>query len=166
MEPAAISGGEADAFAWGDSLPHLIWRAQNAVHRGAQAAVEDLGVTVTQLGMAVHLDELGPLSASDLARGFRITPQSVTTALSRLEHIGWITRTPHPVHGRVILNTLTDAGRRGVREGRARMASLHAELEQALVEAEATGLRSDLRRLLSALEPEARPVEASWPQHR
>lgn len=87
---------------WTDGLPHALFRAHQAVHRRVEAAVDGLGVTVTQLGIAVHLDELGHMSASDLARRFRITPQSASTALGNLDSLGWVRRVPHPYHGRVI----------------------------------------------------------------
>ena len=136
---------------WETSVPHLLWRAQNAVHRGMVEAIAGLGVTVTQLGLAVHVEDYGELSASELARRFRLTPQSVTTALKDLEELGWLTRRPHPQHGRVVLYALTRAGRRGVATGRSRVAGARRDLD-ALLGAEAQPFADTLRRLVTGLE--------------
>ncbi|KRE23314.1 MarR family winged helix-turn-helix transcriptional regulator [Agromyces sp. Soil535] len=151
-------------FSWEESLPYTLWRTQNAVHRFVQSEVEDLGVTVTQLGLAVHLHKLGPLSASDMSRGFRITPQSVATALARLDRIGWVRRQPHPVHGRVVLYTMTDVGLRGVNEGTKRMAGVTARVAGIVSDSDAEeAVVSELRRILHALEGSSRPMELLWP---
>ncbi|MGP4007197.1 MarR family winged helix-turn-helix transcriptional regulator [Streptomyces sp. 4N124] len=153
--------GRADPT-WQDGFPHVLWRAQQAVHRHTQSAVEGLGVTLTQLGLAVHLDELGLMSASDLARLFRLTPQSVTTALGQLERLGWVRRLPHPVHKRVVLHELTETGLAGVADGRARIAEADAALGEILGEDRAATMAT-LRRLTIALEGEDPSSASLWP---
>ena len=157
----SLATGEA-GFAWEHGVPHVLWRAQQAVHRRVHTALDGLGVTVTQLGLAVHLDELGLLSASDLARRFHLTPQSVTTALSQLERIGWVRRLPHPVHKRVILHELTETGLAGVVDGRARMAEVDRVLTEMLGEGK-DELVGRLRELTIALEGEDPADAAMWP---
>jgi DNA-binding MarR family transcriptional regulator len=146
-----------------DSLPYTLWQAQNAVHRLVQEAVDDLGVTVTQLGLAVHLGKLGALSASDMSRGFRITPQSVSTALTRLDALGWVDRKPHPVHGRVVLFTLSETGHEGAREGSARMALVTERISGMLGADRGERLITGLRAVLQGLEGDDRPMEMLWP---
>jgi len=148
---------------WQEGLPFLLWRAQLAVHRSLQDSITDLGVTMTQLGLAVHLFELGPLSASDLSRGYRITPQSVTTNLTQLERIEWITRRPHPVHGRIVLNILTDAGRAGVTAGRTRIADATRELEALLGAADADTVVASLKKIMVSIDGEDPKVGLLWP---
>ncbi|KRE23321.1 MarR family winged helix-turn-helix transcriptional regulator [Agromyces sp. Soil535] len=159
--PSTTDSGEE--FSWEDSLPYLLWRTQNAVHRYIQPMIDDIGVTVTQLGLAVHLHKLGPLSASDMSRGFRITPQSVSTALSRLEKIGWVERAPHPVHGRVVLFRLSEEGVTGVRQGTERMAVVTENLTSMLSEGAAPMVIDEFRRILLELEGSDRPMELLWP---
>ena len=159
------------ASSWEEGLPHVLWRLQQAVHSRVQEALDGLGVTVTQLGLAVHLDELGLLSASDLSRRFRITPQSVTTALGRLESLGWVRRLPHPVHRRVILYELTERGLAGVADGRARRARVDQELgavlrDTGLTDRDQEELTSRLRALTVALDGDAAQYEAMWPVAR
>jgi DNA-binding MarR family transcriptional regulator len=151
---------------WQDRLPHVLWRAQQASHRRIQTALDGLGVTVTQLGLAVHLDELGLVSASDLSRRFHITPQSVTTALAQLERLGWVRRLPHPVHKRVILHQLTETGLAGVADGRARMAAIDGLFTEILGEDGRDEIVGRLRTLIVALEGEDPAYTEMWPVAR
>jgi DNA-binding MarR family transcriptional regulator len=149
--------------AWEDSFTHVLWRAQNAVHRSVQSALDELGVTATQLGLAVHLDELGPLSAADLSRGFHIAPQSVGTALTRLERIGWVERRAHPVHGRVVLYELSAAGVEGVARGRSRMAAVNEQVTKVLSTAELADVMDNLRRVITEIDGPDEPIRPLWP---
>jgi DNA-binding MarR family transcriptional regulator len=148
---------------WDDEFTHVLWRAQNAVHRTVHEALEDLGVTATQLGLAVHLDQLGPLSAADLSRGFHIAPQSVGTALNRLEKLGWVRRRTHPVHGRVVLYELTDTGLAGVTRGRKTMAATNATVTSGLTDQEVTTLVGLLRRVTTGIDGPETPLVSAWP---
>lgn len=148
---------------WQNSLSFTLWRAQVAVHRRLQESLGDLGVTMTQLGLAVHLHEIGPLSASDLSRGYRITPQSVTTNLAQLERIGWISRRPHPTHGRVVLNQLTTAGVDGVLIGRDRVLRITREIEGLLPPGKSPEIISALRGIFVALDGGDTPTGLLWP---
>jgi len=148
---------------WTDGLPYALYRANQAVHRLLIEAIEGMGVTITQLGLAVHLDELGHMSASDLARRFRITPQSVSTALAHLERLGWVTRFPHPVHRKVIWYEVTPEGLRHVKEGRARLARLHAELAALLGGETMDATIQDLRRVTATIDGPEPPAGPLWP---
>lgn len=126
-------------------------------------AISELGVTATQLGLAVHIDELGHLSGSDLARHFAITPQSVSTALNGLEKLGWVKRTPHPVHKRVIWFEVTEFGRERARAGREILSRFDTMLKDRLG---AESVADTTRQLLSITEefigPERLPTPL-WP---
>jgi len=148
---------------WQAGLPFLLWRTQHAVHRRIQDAFEGLDVTITQLGLVVHLDDLGHMSASDLARRFRLTPQSVTTALGNLERLGWVRRLPHPVHKKVIWYELTAAGQVGVAEARERMQRVMVELDELIGADRRRSLVDDLTVLATAVDGEPLPVGPLWP---
>lgn len=154
---------EDAARSWDDELTHVLWRAQNAVHRRVQESLDHLGVTATQLGLAVHLDQIGPLSAADLSRGFHIAPQSVGTALNRLEKLGWVRRRTHPVHRRVVLYELTDAGRDGTTTGREAMRRTNASVAGDLSEEEIASLIGLLRRITEPIDGPDVPVAPAWP---
>ncbi|WP_416956898.1 MarR family winged helix-turn-helix transcriptional regulator [Streptomyces sp. Agncl-13] len=157
------SAKDSTGPAWQDGLPHVLWRTQQAVHSRLQSALDELDVTVTQLGLAVHLDELGLMSASDLSRLFHITPQSATTALAQLERVGWVRRLPHPVHKRVILHELTEAGLAGVADGRARIAAIDSALAGILGDGGKDEIIGQLRKLLVTLEGEDQTYAGMWP---
>lgn len=166
MSTASGSGagiGSGERFRWDDMLTHVLWRAQNAVHRRVQEGLDELGVTVTQLGLAVHLDQLGPLSAADLSRGFHIAPQSVGTALNRLEKLGWVARRPHPVHGRVVLYELTSTGVSNTARGRSVMASINSGLTAAIGHDDLTRLTATLRVLTEGIDGHDTPIGTMWP---
>ncbi|WP_156760824.1 MarR family winged helix-turn-helix transcriptional regulator [Microbacterium karelineae] len=147
---------------WTDGLPYALFRANQAVHRRLEEAIAGLDVTVTQLGIAVHLAELGHMSASDLARRFRITPQSASTALGSLESKGWVRRTPHPYHGRVIWYEVTDVGRTGVVEGRRRLAQLHESLREVLGEELMGAAIAQMHEVTEALDGPEIPSPTMW----
>jgi len=147
---------------WLGGLPYRLWRANQALHRLVVAAIEDLGVTVTQLGITVHLDELGHMSASDLARLFRLTPQSTTTALGRLEALGWVRRVPHPIHKRVIWYEVTAEGLEKADEGRARVAAVNREVEALLADVDRDALSRALATISGAYDEDL-PVGTMWP---
>lgn len=154
---------EDAARSWDDEFTHVLWRAQNAVHRSVQESLKHLGVTATQLGLAVHLDQIGPLSAADLSRGFHIAPQSVGTALNRLEKLGWVRRRTHPVHGRVVLYELTEAGQEGTTRGRETMRRTNASVTGELSDEEIASLIALLRRITETVDGPDAPVIPAWP---
>lgn len=157
-----VSESSAPAPSWLDGLPYRLWRANQAAHRQVTAAIEDLGVTVTQLGITVHLNELGHMSASDLARLFRLTPQSTTIALNRLEKLGWVRRVPHPVHKRVIWYELTDLGLVNTDEGRRRVLAVHRRLDKLLAGPDRQALDSALSAIAASAGDET-PPGTIWP---
>jgi len=122
----------ADASEWLDGIAYRIWLTSQSVAGRFIEVVEHPDVTVTQLGLTVHLDELGPMSASDLSRILKLTPQGASKALGQLEKLGWVSRSPHPGHGRIILFEVTDVGREVARQGRHDAALANREIEALL----------------------------------
>lgn len=148
---------------WTDSLPYTLFRANQAVHRRVQEAIEGTNVSITQLGIAVHIEKLGRLSGSDLARHFKITPQSVSTALAHLENLGWVQRVPHPVHKRVIWYEITLTGIEGVNDGRSRLERFNAELAARLGADLAERATAVLLEISLELEGPDAPPGTLWP---
>lgn len=118
--------------AWRDSLPFAVWRAQNAVARVVDQQLRGLGVTATQLGCCVTIAENGPTSAAEIARHFRVSPQSILSAFAKLEQGGWVRRLPHPSHRRIVLFDLTAAGVELVAEGRRGMGAASVQVASGL----------------------------------
>jgi Transcriptional regulators len=156
--------GAAEGYgheSWLRSTPYLLWRANTLVHRRLQDALEELGVSISQWGIMEHLDEFGSLSAADVSRGIRLTPQSINTAVGVLERAGLIARRQHPDHGRVVLWELTDAGRDVVHRGRARVATVRSDVDAALA-ASGIDTAAGLARLIESLDGPQDPFEPRW----
>lgn len=147
-----------DGSPWLDGVAYRIWLTSQAVAERFVAEVEASGVTVTQMGLLVHLDELGSMSSSDLSRLLSLTPQGIAKALRQLEERGWVERSPHPHHGRVVLFEVTSAGATVAAEGRARAAVVNAEIEAGLP-GDATSLREGLDSVRATLRARPRGPE-------
>lgn len=95
---------------------YLIKRAQAALHAELGHALHEFGVTLSQFAILTALAEEPGLSNAELARRAFITPQSMSEVLRELEQRGWVVRSPHPAHGRILQSRLTDQGHGVLRE--------------------------------------------------
>lgn len=91
-------------------LAYLLRQAQGASRLTMERALADLGVTPPQFVVLTMLRAYPSLSGADLARVALLTPQTVGVIIRNLERDGAIRKTPHPVHGRVLMWTLTRRG--------------------------------------------------------
>ncbi|MYW02179.1 MarR family transcriptional regulator [Streptomyces sp. SID3343] len=151
-------------IAWSDQVTHLMWRAHQSMQRVLNDGLEPLGVSINQLGLATRIAEHGALSAADLSRAHRITPQSVTTAVTALERVGWIARRPHPVHRRVVLLELTELGVEGVASGQLVVDEVANVIGAAVGTDHVASFAEELRAISAALDGPAPPVGGMWPE--
>jgi len=77
-------------------------------------------LTLSQVTVLGRLDRLGPTSISDLAADERVRPQSMARTVAWLADHGLVERGPHAVDRRLVVVTLTEAGRKAVAEDRRR----------------------------------------------
>ena len=91
-------------------LAYLLRQAQAATRLAMERSLADLGVTSPQFVVLTMLRAYPGLSGADLARVAMLTPQTVGVIIRNLERDGAITKTQHPVHGRVLQWTLTRRG--------------------------------------------------------
>ena len=122
------------------SVSRALWQAHHVVEQALDDALAPLGMSTSLVGTMGFIAEHPGLSAADLARLARVKPQSVAHVIGRLAELDLITRSPHPVHGRVIRLHLTDLGWRTLD----RAAAVAAEIEGQLT----AGLSDDTRRHL------------------
>jgi DNA-binding MarR family transcriptional regulator len=94
-------------------------RTQHAVRVRLDADLAATGLTAPQYTVLAALERAGELSASELAREFGMTAQTVNVLVKALEACGLVQRNPHPDHGRILQASLTVAGRRALKRGRA-----------------------------------------------
>ena len=114
-----------------------------------------VGLSPTQFGVLVQLDNTPGATSSELARRCLMTPQSMSELLPGLETAGYVTRTPAG-RGRPAPVHLTDAGR----EVLARATPLVEQADRA----ENLGLEPDeLATLTALLGRVAAAVEVSGP---
>lgn len=94
-------------------------------------------LTLSQTSVLVRLEREGPATASELAAGEGIRPQSMTTIVTVLHERGLVARDPDPADGRRFVVSLSEAGREGLHGAR----------------------REKARRLTRAIEEELTPEE-------
>lgn len=148
--------------AWRDSLPFAIWRTEKAVSRVVDQHLQNLPVSTTQLGCCVTIAENGPTSAAEIARAFRVSPQSIVAAFSKLEEGGWVRRLPHPSHRRIVLFELTPAGVGLVAQGRRGMEAASVQVAADLDPDERLTLATLLQKVVVAAGGADLPGSA-WP---
>ena len=90
----------------------LLKRAQNALNAAMTAALRDHGATLPEYAVLTALAEEPGLSNADLARRTFVTPQTMNQVLRELTARGWVSRHPHPGHGRILQAELTTDGGR------------------------------------------------------
>jgi DNA-binding MarR family transcriptional regulator len=104
----------------------LVGRLARRLRQAATA-----GLTPSQLSALASVDRHGPLQLGDLARVESVAPPTLTRAVARLEDQGLVRRSADPADGRVVLVTVTAAGRRALHDLRqARVAFLAERLAQ------------------------------------
>jgi len=109
---------------------HLLKRAQGTLHN---ALAQALRKPVAQYAVLTALEEEPGLSNADLARRAFVTPQTMNQVMRQLEERHWVTRHPHPGHGRILQAALTDSGRQTLQacqHARDRSRRAHADRAQ------------------------------------
>jgi DNA-binding MarR family transcriptional regulator len=101
----------------GDPLNEQLLRSFGAVNKGLRQWVRshmgaEPGITTGRAGLLLGLLERDePVSMSVLGAARDLTPRSMTVLVHGLEKEGLVQRTRHPEDRRVILVSLTEAGR-------------------------------------------------------
>jgi DNA-binding MarR family transcriptional regulator len=90
----------------------LLKRAQDALNSAMTTALRGPGATVPEYAVLTALADEPGMSNADLARRAYVTPQTMNQVLRELEKRGWVSRHPHPGHGRILQAELTAEGRR------------------------------------------------------
>jgi DNA-binding MarR family transcriptional regulator len=120
----------------------------SALVRRLRAESTGQALSMSQAEVLVRLHKSGPQTVADLARGERVTPQSMGTTVASLEEAALVARTADPTDARRWNIALTETGRRVLLEGRAaRQAWLSHALEGRL----ATGERRNLAEAIGLL---------------
>lgn len=116
----------------GGHLGYLLRQAQAAARLALERRLADVSVTPPQFIVLTMLKAYPGLSGADLARVALLTPQTVGTIIRNLERDGAIRKTPHPVHGRILMWTLTRRGQTLLTRSRRQAAALERRLVRGL----------------------------------
>jgi DNA-binding MarR family transcriptional regulator len=101
----------------GDPLNEQLLRSFGAVNKGLRQWVRshmgaEPSMTIGRAGVLLGLlEQSEPVSMSALGTAQDLTPRSMTVLVSGLEKEGLVRRTRHPADGRILLVSLTPAGR-------------------------------------------------------
>ena len=123
-------------------------RTQHAVRNQLDSDLATTGLTMPQYAVLAELERKGELSASELAREFGMTAQTLNVLVKSLEASGLLRRSAHPAHGRILLATLTPAGRRALKRGLA----LGTAVQDLVLSGLSASERKVLMRQLKAIE--------------
>ncbi|NJP91830.1 MarR family transcriptional regulator [Nonomuraea sp. FMUSA5-5] len=88
-----------------------IRRAEQALMAHHESVLRGYELTMTQYTVLLTLSRGGGMSGAQLARACGVTQQSMATVLTGMQNKGLINRQPSPVHAKVMIATLTPAGR-------------------------------------------------------
>src|SRR5690349_8266405 len=88
-----------------------IRRAEQALMAHHEGVLRGYGLTMTQYTVLLALSRTDGMSGAQLARACGVTQQSMASVLTGLQNKGLIDRQPSPVHSKVLIAALTDAGR-------------------------------------------------------
>ena len=110
--------------------------------------LRELGLAPGQELLLLQLWDRDGCSQSDLIERLGLDPSTVTKMLQRLERDGWVRRKPSPSDGRVVLVTLSRAGR----DLQGAVTELWSRLEGETVSRLAPDEQAELLRLLRKVE--------------
>jgi DNA-binding MarR family transcriptional regulator len=142
----AHAGAKPDLF-----ISRALWQAQHAIEQAFDALLGPLGLSTTLAGTLTFLAEAPGSSTADLARRAGVTAQSMAYATGRLEELGLIVRTPHPVHGRIMQLDFTPSGRQALD----RASAVITRAEDQLIHDLSNTARQDLLDHLAAFQERA-----------
>lgn len=135
-----------------------IKRVEQDLMTAKTAAVKPAGLTVPQYAALFLLEENPGISAAALARGCRVTPQTMTTIVRNLEVQGLIERSPHPWHHNVLETRPTKAGLKALDVADKRAEKIERNLAAEFTPKERDQLRSLLDRCSKILAAEAQAL--------
>ncbi|MHB1272376.1 MAG: MarR family winged helix-turn-helix transcriptional regulator [Rhodanobacter sp.] len=118
----------------------------------AELASQGLDLSFTQYLILKKAQQLGPLSATELARAVELDGGAMTRQLDHLERKGYLRRSPHAQDRRTLRIELTDAGSRMWQDTALACGNrVMVAAQRSLKPAEQTQLCNYLERVLQAL---------------
>jgi DNA-binding MarR family transcriptional regulator len=136
-----------------DNTGYLLKRAQASLQAALTCVLTEYGATIAEYAVLEALDEQPGMCNADLARRAFVTPQTMNQVLRELEDKRWVTRHPHPRHGRILQASLTPDGRAALRNCRQAATAIEKQMLSRLTPVHRLQLQTALRSCVEALSP-------------
>ncbi|MEZ5652366.1 MAG: homoprotocatechuate degradation operon regulator HpaR [Burkholderiaceae bacterium] len=133
------------------TLPIALLRAREAVMDRFRPMLRDIGITEQQWRVLRVLNELDHADATLLAKQACILAPSLTRILRTLTELGYVSSERASGDGRRLLLSLTEAGRKFMKDASKRSAEVYAGIEADLGETEIDKLLDQVELLLGRL---------------
>ncbi|MFF7776682.1 MarR family winged helix-turn-helix transcriptional regulator [Streptomyces tanashiensis] len=133
-----------------------IRRSEQALMGHHEAVLRAYGLTMTQYTVLLTLAREGGMSGAQLARACGVTQQSMSSVLTNMEGKGLILREASPVHAKVQIAALTEAGRALLDRAYQEVIILERALTEVFTPAEHAALCSLLERATEVLIQQTR----------
>jgi DNA-binding MarR family transcriptional regulator len=150
----AVAPDRSGASYASDELPVLLMRTAKAMHdrlaASYTASASTRQMTLVHGFAARYLDTHDNVTTVELAHHLGVTKQSMSEVVSALEKAGFVRRDPHPADRRARVLSLTEVGRRKLRDGRVRWAELEDDWEALVGPDELVRVRAALEAYLDA----------------
>jgi DNA-binding MarR family transcriptional regulator len=133
-------------------IASLVKRLLQLFRDGLDEKLRPWGVTAAQLHVLAKLEYEPGISGARLARACMVTPQTTQVLLRGIEENGWIRRAKHPENERILLATLTPAGKRILAKSRTAVGLVYEQMLDGLAAKEVHALESLLTHCAGNLE--------------
>ena len=154
-----VTPAEADALALDDRLCLALYTASRSMTARYRVALEDLGLTYPQYLVMVLLWEEGPVPVGRLGERLSLESSTLSPLLKRLESMGLISRTRDRADERLVIISLTRAGRR--MQDQAGSVTLEVCRASGLTMGDAADLVAELRTLDARLRDSTREARSA-----
>lgn len=101
----------------GNWIGYRLKITQHRLRQRLETELAGTGVSAAQNAVLLAVRNNPRISNAELARAAFVSAQSMQGMLVTLERDGFILRTPHPEHGRVIMTELTEKGQAAAESG-------------------------------------------------
>lgn len=148
MSSSNVGSRMGDPYA---TIGFALKQAQHALRNRMDSGLREIGLTTPQYAVLAFLKTDPGASNAVLARRAFVTPQTMQAIVVALERSGFITRTPHPEHGRVQTTELTASGRDALEAASEIVADAEMRLRKAAAPLNPQAVTAMLLRLAVAL---------------
>jgi MarR family transcriptional regulator, lower aerobic nicotinate degradation pathway regulator len=128
-------------------IGYVLRRAHQKATGIFSTVMGEFGITPTQFAALAKLDDVGRVSQNELGRLTAMDPATIWGVINRLMKQGYVSQSPDPDDGRLVMLELTDAGRKATLSMKAVAAEVSREALRPFTDEEAGQLLALLGRL-------------------